>query len=332
MRRIYLKSAGLFLMGLFLGLATAGFYFQSEEKNESSSRRRELHAGQKGFINPLIDCADSSEQQSPIKAQLKGRVQDLIAKAETTKEIDSIGIYFRDLNNGPVFEIDTHTHFIAASLMKLPIVIGFLKQASTDPQLLQKKILYDSQKLDGVKVYSQTIPISDPLVPGQSYTVEDLLKRSIIESDNLAVVLLNVTFPEISPMQILNEMGVPFQIKKEGGAVLVDDFAGIFRILYNASYLDQEKSNLLLTWLTQSKFTDGLRVGVPTHIPVAHKFGERQLDNSKQFHQCGIIYYPGRPYILCMMSLGTDQAHLVRVLSKISKVVYEQVDHDAQSH
>lgn len=101
----------------------------------------------------------------------------------------------------------------------------------------------------------------------------------------------------------------------------------MFRGIYNGSLLNKENSNKVLEWLSQSKFKDGLVAGVPGSVMIAHKFGERLLeDNTKQLHDCGIVYYPDNPYLLCVMTHGNDYEKLEKVIQDISKMVYTEVD------
>ncbi len=53
----------------------------------------------------------------------------------------TIGIYVRNLNNGPWFGINEDEKYSPASLMKVPILITFLKWIESDPNILTRKIL-----------------------------------------------------------------------------------------------------------------------------------------------------------------------------------------------
>jgi hypothetical protein len=62
-------------------------------------------------------------------------------------------------------------------------------------------------------------------------------------------------------------------------------------------------------------YNDGLKAGIPANIELAHKFGERGIigmngREQKQLHDCGIIYYPKHPYILCIMTRGYERDKL----------------------
>ena len=106
----------------------------------------------------------------------------------------------------------------------------------------------------------------------------------------------------------------------------VKTYASFFRILYNGTYLTQRDSEHLLSLLSQSSFTQGLIAGLPTDMVVAHKFGEASLpDGTHQLHDCGIVYKPNQPYLICVMTKGTNFNTLAGVISHISKTVYKTI-------
>jgi hypothetical protein len=90
-------------------------------------------------------------------------------------------------------------------------------------------------------------------------------------------------------------------------------------------------SEKALSYLAETTFDKGLVAGVPEAVAVAHKFGEAgREDGSLQFHDCGIVYYPGRPYILCVMTRGGSFEPLYAAVADISRTVYEEVRRQSQ--
>jgi beta-lactamase class A len=80
-----------------------------------------------------------------------------------------------------------------------------------------------------------------------------------------------------------------------------------------------------LALLAASEFKGALAAGVPDGIRVAHKYGVHNLTNDRLFHDCGIVYHPLRPYMLCVMTRGNDLDSNIRFIADVSKRVYEQV-------
>jgi beta-lactamase class A len=239
-------------------------------------------------------------------------------------------VYFRDLDAGPTMGINEHTDYIPASLLKVPLVLTYLDLSESDPGLLGQKIPYGSGVAE--RVPNQTFKPSTLLREGALYTVKELIEHAIVNSDNVAAELLYEHLDTLGGKALLSETYRNLGIIEMGSdldkeAVNTKSYGSIMRMLYNASYLNQENSELFLKLLSESEFKDGLRAGVPESITVAHKFGERFAeDGRKQLHDCGIVYFPRNPYLLCVMTKGSDFGKLAAVIKTISSEVYKEVD------
>jgi beta-lactamase class A len=168
---------------------------------------------------------------------------------------------------------------------------------------------------------------------GEKHTVEDLIVRTIVFSDNIAVTLLvqNSEKFGISLQSVYSDFGIKYTLDTSDN-MNVKDYASFFRILFNASYLNRAMSDSALELLTETKFKSGIAAGVPATIKVANKFGEKPFDGpNKQLHDCGIIYYPKHPYLLCVMSRGADFPTLEHNISNISALIYKEVDNQYKS-
>ncbi|MDP2815907.1 MAG: serine hydrolase [Rectinemataceae bacterium] len=112
----------------------------------------------------------------------------------------------------------------------------------------------------------------------------------------------------------------------EAWNITARSYANIFRILYNASYLNVKSSNEILDLLSQSKFDKGITAGVPDGTKVAQKFGEaNELKDGEEFHilnNCGIVYKPKNPYILCVLIEGKEYGNMEKVMQRIATSSY----------
>jgi len=163
--------------------------------------------------------------------------------------------------------------------------------------------------------------------PGSNYSIDEVIYRMIVYSDNDAKDLLLANLDGRILARTYSDLTVngPTIIKTDD-FITVKDYATFFRVLFNASYLSQNLSEKALKILSETDFKDGLVSGVPPSVKVAHKFGEREFLDRKQLHDCGIIYYPSHPYLLCVMTRGDNLASLAKNIADISRLVYDEVD------
>jgi beta-lactamase class A len=149
----------------------------------------------------------------------------------------------------------------------------------------------------------------------------------IVYSDNQSLISLFSAIPQNELMHLYTLLGInPDVVSNPTASLTVKQYSAFFRILFNSSFLSQKNSENILSQLEQSSFDDGLRAGVPNEISIAHKFGERLFDGKQQLHDCGIIYYPKHPYLLCVMTRGNDIESLRDAIAKISRFVYKKID------
>ncbi|MGI5840735.1 MAG: serine hydrolase [Patescibacteria group bacterium] len=320
------KNQLLFLFtGIFVGFLVSLFLNSPSGNSHAHTEMRKNQGGT--LTNPLLDCDFNQDTGEFGLSKLKGNLNDLISQQISNKQVDYVSVYFRDLNNGPWMGINEKELFSPASLVKVPVMIAYFKEAETNPDLLQKKLKLSDAPIED----NQNIDPEVTILPNQEYTVDDLITRMIVYSDNEAYDILsdNIDFQKI--INIYSLLGIDLSLAQNdpaGNIISVKNYASFYRILFNSSFLNQEMSEKALSLLTQTKYRDALRAGVPGNITVAHKFGERQYlpSTEKQLHDCGIVYYPGKPYLLCIMTRGYNFTKLANTIKEISAATYSSIN------
>lgn len=309
-----------FSAGLFAGLSYHNVYVK---KNETETMRIKGY----NFIRPLLDYEVSPELKDREIVVLKHKIQryadDKIAKNQAMY----VSVYFRDLLNGPWFGINERDNFAPASLLKVPLMIAYLKYAEQNPEILDHTLVYDNPAKE-VLVRQNIIP-EKILEPGKPYRIEELLQRMIEYSDNRANGLLLEYIDKNILDKVYKDLGIEIpNIRSKSDFITTKGYSSFFRILFNASYLSKEMSEKALEMLSKSTFKVGIVAGVPGNVTVAHKFAERGNDENQtyQLHDCGIVYYNDRPYLLCVMTYGRDFKTLSELIKDISSIVYKDIE------
>lgn len=282
------------------------------------------------FINPRFKCERKQVISKGEYIELKSKLLSLIEENKAKGGVSLTAIYFRDLEAGPTMGINDRIDFIPASLLKLPLAMTFLELAEDRPDLMEKTIVYGGSTLAEP---SQAFSPESQIKKNIPYTINELIRHSIVYSDNVASQLLyEYLLKSFKDGNLLAQTYRNLGILETGAdlnmaAIGAKGYGSVLRILYNASFLNQDNSEKLLSLLGQSTFKIGINQGVPSGIAIAHKFGERSLPNGeKQLHDCGIVYYPGNPYLLCVMTKGNNFEDLKDMIGIISKEVYEEVN------
>jgi beta-lactamase class A len=278
------------------------------------------------YINQLR-CEPDQAPKKKEYTTLRNDLLDYINQQKQNGSLTTASVYFRDLENGPVLSINGDEDFAPASLLKVPLLITYLRKAQDDPSVLERKV-----KVEGnfASLPEQNIKPEQSATIGETYSVNELLSLLIVESDNNSwealLTDLRKTYSENDFIATLSDLGIIDPRKStDAQYVTVESYASIFRLLYNSSYLNAPMSDKALTLLTQSDFQNGIIAGVPTGTKVAHKFGERKAGDDQQLHDCGIVYYTPDPYLICIMTRGHDISVLEPIIQQISQNVFKEV-------
>ncbi len=312
---------------LAIGFLAGWLIFAGKKVPENKVEAQQVReSGQYKFINPLVECEIGGEnplkKYVPFEEIAKKMISEIV---EQHQEIH-LSVYFRNLNNGPWFGVNENEDFAPASLLKVPLMMAYFKESEANSDLLSEKIVYETSSYGTLE---QNVKPASQIEIGKTYSVEELIERMIKFSDNEAMRLLMEHFPREKLYQIYSDMGItnPYSGSVED-VISVRDYSSFFRLLYNAAYLNRENSEKALLLLSQVDYKDALVAGVPGNVAVAHKFGERNLEGDEfpvQRHDCGIVYYKKYPYLLCVMTKGKSADQLTDVISRVSRIVYEEV-------
>lgn len=281
------------------------------------------------FVNPRLGCRPPDVIKKHEYTVLVEELRNYIEQESDRKNVSSVSVYFRDLQNGPTFGIREDEVFAPASLLKVPLMITFYDLIEKDPSVLKHQTSY-SEVIDFIEQDTSDIP---ELEKNKLYPIKELLQRMIIYSDNTSYWLLlrylDDRYGENTPFnKVMRDLGIVSPRNTAENTITVKSYASLFRQLYNSSYLSNSSSEKALQLLSETKYKPGIVSGVPHGIDVAHKFGELQglPDNKQQLHDCGIVYYPGNPYVLCIMTQGESDDRLEDIIKTISEKVYKEVD------
>lgn len=316
------------LEGVIVGCLIASFFFLYYVP--SSPRGLIVREGQNGLINPILACEVGTSKSFPELEPIQLKIQSSINRITKSGDASEVAVYLRALNSGRWTGVNEDNMFSPASMYKVAIMVAYFKEAETNSRILIKTLQYKSPTTNP--------PEKTSLILGNFYSVEQLINTMIVDSDNEAMNILIDNADPDSIVEVFKDLNLSVVSKTNQESLDVmsaHDFSLLFRTLYGATYLSREMSNRALEILTKTKFTEGLEAGAPPSTVIAHKFGARtvvpnygQSNNTptKELHDCGIVYYPDHPYLLCVMTRGNDFDLLAKAIQDLSRLVYNEMD------
>lgn len=312
---------------LFVAIVIASFFVGKQLAGKPTVNSQTKCDRDYEYINIALTCGGKPIITKVGYATLQDKINDYIETEKQAGTLTNASVYFRDLKEGPIFGINETDEFAPASLLKLPVALAYLYNAQTLPELLNQRLGYNST----IPQVQQEFKPAKEIQSGQSYSIKELIEYMIKYSDNKAYSVLDGYLEQSGNKDMLNQtymdLGLVSPDNLDDTTLTTRRYGSIFRALYNTAYLSPELSEDLMSWLASSDFNEGLTKELPKSLVVAHKFGERESeDGLSQLHDCGIVYYPENPYLLCIMTKGSSMAKLSPIIAEVSKMVYEEVD------
>jgi len=282
------------------------------------------------LINPLLLCEVGQSKEIQEFKPMKEKIQQSEFDTLNNPDIYSMSVYFRDFTTGRWLGINENAVYDPASLLKVPLMMAYFKEAESGLPLLSEKLFYKGEPEDQKGIEFHT------LIPNTWYTVEELLRAMIVKSDNDAKDILFSNMDLGAQNEVFGDLGI--QVPSDPNAryqISAKTYSEFFRILYNSTYLSREYSEKALELLSEADFNGGIAAGIPAGTDIAHKFGQFQSPSPRsaggaaglewQLHDCGIVYYPQRNYLLCVMTMGDDLSKLQNMIKNVSSIVYQEV-------
>jgi len=288
------------------------------QSTESGAYKVKRYSSNYKYINPIISV--ESVNESANYAVLKEAINNYIA-VERENGLTYASVYFKELTDNEWFSINARERYDPASLLKVGVLITYLRMAELHKELLDMEVVYQGRP--GFVFPTEHFG-SDTVVEGRKYKISELLQHMIRYSDNRATLFLEDHMDTTIFKKEFTDLGLPEPHFNGPSFTLdVEEYAMMFKALYNAGYLWKTTSEDALALLTESVFKNGLLKELPAGVVAAHKYGECGNRISHELHEAGIIYLNDHPYLVTVMTRGTDWNKLSEVVGHISKMVYD---------
>jgi beta-lactamase class A len=306
---------------------TSTYFNKSAQKmkepcaNECSLNVHRLKGAYK-YIAPLQYVERTTE--SAKYAGLKNQIATYISQKKQSGEIQEASVYLRDFDQADWFSINGDQAFHPGSLIKVPILISYLRLEEKQPGILNYSVHYDKAAVP-VQTFN-----SKQITPGKNYTIRELLEYMIAYSDNNATYLLKQNLPFDRFKRTYERIGLPTaSLMDPNYSISAKQYSDFIKILYNVGYLSNEHSEMAMSLLAKCDFQNGFAAGFPKGTPIAHKFGEWGNGIDHELHESGIVYIDGSAYLLTVMTKGKDVNVLPGVIKDISAMIDGSIDNQS---
>lgn len=316
-----------FLVGVLCSLSVVWISSRTQQPitHLSQSSNEDLY--------PLLSKRIFTNNQNDILinfTDIRSSIRNYIRQQKT-----SIGLYFEYLPTGLSIGVNDTVQFYRASLVKLPVVMQAYKLVEQGRIDKTEKLNITEHDID--KTYGDLWKQNRTEI-----SFEEAVKLSLTISDNTAFRVINHRVDqevsdaggevESAIADVYRYLDIP--LNNDAASLLISpkNYSSILKSLYFSAYLSYQSSSELLDILSKSEYTNWLPAPIPDDIVVAHKTGVSDLSSDAVSHQllvytdCGIVYYPDRPYLLCIMVNSDDNEESLKHIRALSLMIYDFID------
>ncbi len=221
-----------------------------------------------------------------------------------------------------IVSVNGATQHASASMIKLVVLAALLDKVAAGEINLAAQVEVTSSD-----IVSGTGTVQDD-GPG-TYELQELARRMIAGSDNTATNVI----VDLIGMDAVNEeaskLGLTGTVMARKMMDMVaadqgmrnrmtsDDAATILNLIASGKLVNEQMSELAMSFLLQQTINAGLTDAIPAGVQVAHKTGE--LNQAE--HDGGVVL-AAHPYVLVVMTEGIDNYLGVSVIADVSRAVY----------
>ena len=284
----------------------------------------------------LLSCASAPHPAG----SLPGEVERIVAR-QGEKRL--IGVAYRHLGTGAAFGLHDRERFHAASTMKVPVMMALFDAVDRGALRLDEPIPVRNEFhsiMDGSTFVLDPGEDGDPdlyQAAGQTRPLEEMIRRMIVRSSNLATNLLIEKVGASTVMDLMRQVeaydirvlrGVEDEKAFAAGmnnAVTAHDLLIVLETIAGNTgdrAFSKASSERMIEILKAQEFNEKIPAGLPPGMPVAHKTG----DITGVHHDAAIVFPPGeQPYVLVVLTAGfQDEKAADGAIAEISRAVWER--------
>lgn len=285
------------------------------------------------FLVLVVSCTSTRGSGA-----LGSELDRLIASAGPDR---TVGVALWDLESGLHLSRSGGEVMHAASTMKVPVMLAVLEAVDQGRLSLEQPVAVRNQFasiVDGSPFVLYAEEDGDPGLydeTGSTVPLENLLRRMIVRSSNLATNLLIELVGPAAVMDLMGRLGaddirilrgVEDEKAYEAGLNNVTsawDMMLVMKAIAEQKAVSPRASQVMVEILRGQEFREKIPAGVPEGVVVANKTG----NITRISHDAAIVYPPGRlPYVLVVLTRGFDDpGQASELIAAISRAVWQDL-------
>ena len=245
--------------------------------------------------------AETEAAQSAVKNTTSAKIEadtDIPARYMDAK--GSVSLYYKDLTDGETLVFNPDKIQYAASMIKIVYVYALLSAADEGRANLDQTVVYDAAKM-----YRTGSGNFASVPDGTSFSVWELIERTVVSSDNTAYGMLQGLYGYRLFTSAMEAAGLP-SVYRDWWRTPVEQYGQFFETLHAYLTSGGENGARLCGLMCRSTQTVMLKNALKPE-KVAHKYGW----DVGSYCDGAVVLNEEHPYIVIFMS-NLDEGHVKR--------------------
>ena len=278
----------------------------SEIKNYTISKENDKSISS-GAINELEKCYHEKLEESQYPTIIQENIQKLNDLYNENNE--HFSFLYQDLYSGFTISYNEESPIFTASSIKAPAMIYLYEEAAKNKIDLTEKLTYTNNFYHGGSGVLQNKP------QNTSYTIEELIKYTITESDNIAYSMLMQRYGRKNILNYWANKGTKniFTLDTIWGVTSAKDASIYMNELYEFYLENNSYGKKLMDYFKNATWK------IITNKEGQHNTANKGGWSGKAFHDIAIVNEKN-PYILIIMS-NTGESNYTYLFTNTSKIV-----------
>lgn len=223
---------------------------------------------------------------------------------------DKITLHYQNLLFDVSYELNNDKKMPAASTIKLPLALYVMKLADQGEIDISEKLTYMSHHY-----YEGSGVIQNDKI-GSSYTIEDLIEKAMVYSDNIAFSMLKERVGQNDFIQFMKSLGAKYTYPGGQNVTSAGDLILYAKEAYQFSK-ESKYGEKLVTYLENTIYNTTIPQGIPGKN-IAHKVG--MIPKDLIYNDVAIIY-DKVPFGLAVTTMGIGYEKSQEVIAGIANIV-----------
>jgi beta-lactamase class A len=270
-----------------------------------------------GVAEPKPPVFLAFEKELESYAESQKLIQQI--KTQLGDDRENYGIYIKDLKTNMEYGVNEDVFFPPASISKLPYGILALKYID------EGKLTFDTRlTLEQRHKFYTTDPMYN-FANGSTWSVSDLLRLLLVDSDNIPMNMLEEYFggvdsfnTQIAALGITNFTRYPHQATPRA-------VGKTFEMIYKGEVLSTNSIEILRGYLSKYKVFSGdrIRLGIDRvagrETTVVHKIGNL----GGTYHDAGYVLGPQKDFIIITLNKNQTPSQSITQITTITGMTYK---------